>query len=105
MTVAKAKTRVETRSVPILRPDYVDCFTAQDAEQEYVGFKFEGPGWYYTKTDTVLAEPVDRDPNLPTFYAAKFTLTERFMFYVWNSTEVSKTLNRVINAPTRTHED
>jgi hypothetical protein len=38
-------------------PDYAKCYTASEAEHELTNFKFIGPGWYITKTDTLLVVP------------------------------------------------
>ena len=35
-------------------PDWKDFYKPEEAEEQLIGFKFLGPGWYETETDTIL---------------------------------------------------
>lgn len=67
-------------------PDWTEVCEPNQFESEISGFKFNGPGWYLTKTDTVLVVP-SNDHN--------------YLFCVWNSGDTGHAFNQIVNAPVR----
>lgn len=56
-------------------PDWERLGTAAALEEEFKPFKFNGPGWYMSKTDTVLILPA----------GTEYTTHERaYRFMCWN---------------------
>lgn len=80
------------------RPDWDTTYTAQEAEVQLKGFKFSGPGWYLTETDTVLVAPSEahRQP-----WRAVWPDDTKFRFFVWNRTGLGDVFNFIANAPVR----
>ncbi len=81
------------------RPDWVAYWTAAEAEKQLSNFKFCGPGWYYTKKDTVLVIPHIR--SIEETWHSKFSADELFEFCVYNDRNPSDAFNSLANAPTR----
>jgi hypothetical protein len=83
-----------------LESDYSSIWTAAEANEQLKDFRFTGPGWYFTKTDTVLVWPLDRnDPE--TFWHQKYKADEHFRFYIWNFPSASLGMALAARAPTR----
>ena len=101
-------------------PGYAKCYTASEAEHELTNFKFSGPGWYITKTDTMLVVP-DGDVEY-TGSRRKSTISsckdnpkkgpwkqvwkagQKFWFFVYNERNPSDSFNAICNAPVRVDE-
>lgn len=83
-----------------LEPDWMNLWTAPQAEQQLKDFKFTGPGWYLTKTDSMLVIPDSSRPILQS-WAAKRLSGEYFKFLVWNKANPCAAFNNVANAPVR----
>lgn len=79
-----------------MNPDWTCVWSATQANQELVGLKFERPGWYITKTDSILVLPLDRPPDQ--LFVKQYTLTERFRFHVWSNIEIKGLLEQIVNA-------
>ena len=93
-------------------PDYTLLYTSHEAEHELKGFKFTGPGWYVTKTDTLLVVP-DGDveytgsPALDTRrdpWKNAWKPGQKFWFFVWNGRNPGGVFDAVVHAPTRVDE-
>ena len=95
-------------------PDWQRVWTAAKAEKELKNFKFKGPGWYITKTDTLLVVPVEPfkvtvphpEDVTTTWLAPKHWAPEQeFRFYVYNGRNPSASFNALANAPVRIDEE
>lgn len=84
-----------------LTPDWSKLMTGSEAEVELKDFKFLGPGWYVTKTDTMLVSP-DEETRKP--WVQTWPADMKFRFHCWNNTDVGDYFNAAINAPTRVDE-
>lgn len=88
------------------KPDWSEVMTAAEAEKQFEGFKFIGPGWYPRENQTMLVIPCDR-PLDEVWYqrhnAAKqpYPADERFEFNVYDGQNPADAFNCIINAPTR----
>lgn len=74
-----------------IRPDWVQLWTAREAEEGLQGFTFKGPGWYFYKTDTVLVLP---DAVLP----------EAFWFHIYNGRCPATAFSAIATAPVKVDE-
>lgn len=84
-------------------PDWKKLYTAEQANEDLQDFKFEGPGWYLIKEDTLLVVPVDTSTkSLP--WKREWPKDQLFLFMVWNGSNPRDALNSVINAPVRQSE-
>ncbi len=92
-------------------PDWTTIHTATEAEYEYGGFKFLGPGWYITSTDVMLVMAVSNrlvSPTSPTAakvakanpWKQKWAAGQKFHFYHY-SCNPHNAFNAVANAPVR----
>lgn len=79
--------------------DYKLTLSGSQAERSLDNFKFKGPGWYITETDTILVTPA-----YPTTTPWKQATPPDalFNFHVWNRTDLADHFNAIVNAPTRT---
>ncbi len=64
-------------------PDWVHRYSAKQAENDLVGFKFKGPGLYLTKTDTMIVLP-DSDPSTGDPWEQNWLKDQLFTFYCYN---------------------
>jgi hypothetical protein len=92
-------------------PDYAKCYTASEAEHELTNFKFIGPGWYITKTDTLLVVPDGDVEYTGSIVASKkspwrqsWKAGQKFWFFVYNGRNPADSFNAITNAPTRADE-
>lgn len=70
-----------------INADWFTRMTAEKAEKRLVSFKFKGPGWYLTKTDSRLVVP-DIDPTdreaIAKVWKQTWPVDQVFWFYIWN---------------------
>ena len=93
-------------------PDYAKCYTASEAEHELTNFKFSGPGWYITKTDTLLVVPDGDVEYLGSYkdnpkkgpWRQSWKAGQKFWFFVYNGRNPSDSFNAINNAPVRQDE-
>jgi hypothetical protein len=85
------------------KPDWEETWTAAEAEHELDGFKFDGPGWYLTKTDAMLVVPCGR--LAANQWHQKGTEKESFRFYIYNGRHPGDAFNAIANAPVRLDEE
>lgn len=93
------------------QPDWCKRLTATEAEEQLTNFRFLGPGWYVTQTDTLLVVP-DADVKYP--YPpgdAKegpwhnlWHRDQKFWFFVYSGRTPFEAFNALVNAPTRRDE-
>lgn len=84
------------------RPDWTETWTVRQAEHQlrFGNFKFSGPGWYFSKTDSMLIVPIGR-LGTETF-TQKCTDGELFLFHCWNNkNSVGQIFVAIATAPTR----
>ncbi len=95
-------------------PDWARCWTASEAEHELTNFKFLGPGWYLTKTDTMLvvpdgdveytgAEQVQNNPKRGPWKRA-WRAGQKFWFFIYNGRNPVDSFNAIACAPVRVDE-
>lgn len=80
-------------------PDWSAIYTAERAEQELIGFKFKGIGWYFTKwekdgkkgSDTILVVPFHDNSKV-------------FRFHVYNNRNPLAAFQWVVDAPVQVDE-
>ena len=91
-------------------PDWTMTRTAAKAEQELTNFKFEGPGWYFTRPGALLVVPISGDvewsssaPVEKTPWRQRWPAEAKFNFHYW-SYDPSNSFNAIANAPTRRDE-
>lgn len=95
-------------------PDWARCWTASEAEHELANFKFSGPGWYVTKTDTLLVVP---DGDVDVEYTGSYKNNpergpwkrarragQKFWFFVYDGRNPVDSFNAIANAPARVDE-
>ncbi len=99
MTTSKFRVPIPPFSI---RADWVAMWTAQMAESQLDGFRFEGPGWYHEGADTMLVVPVDRQVGARMFdpVAADEDDEERFEFHVFNDRNPARGFGWIASAPT-----
>jgi hypothetical protein len=87
----KAKPKVDEhaylREANNIVPDWKKLYTPAAAEADLKGFKFLGPGWYNSPTETVLVIPS--------------AVEEQFYFWVYDGRNPAEGFNQIINAPVR----
>lgn len=83
------------------RPDSTNLWTASEAQLELTGFKFSGPGWYVTDTETILVIPAEEVENP---FIQSWPASTRFFFYFYDGRNPAHAFNSIVNAPTRVHE-
>jgi hypothetical protein len=96
------------------RPDYVEYMSSdrfkEYCSKEYCSKEFTGPGWYLTKTHTMLVVPDgDRrygliDVTRPNVWAQTQPEDTIYIVSVWNRTGIGDIFNAIINAPCRLDE-
>src|SRR5258708_4753360 len=108
----------EVKTVPVLAgdlsflPDWSSCWTANEAEEQLAGFKFQGPGWYFLKIDDdeigfdkllVVPDLGPTDTVENSVWQQKWMKKGRkFWFHVFNSgRDPMHAFNSIVNAPTR----
>ncbi len=93
--------------------DWEATWTAKRAEEELIGFKFKGLGWYITHDksgafDTMIVMPyglLDTEhPNKLINDSDEPDGTKLYKFYVYNGRNPAETFNWLVNAPTRQDE-
>ena len=89
--------------VRTFEPDWARCWTASEAEHELVNFKFSGPGWYITETDTLLVVP-DGDVPKKGPWKQEWRAGQKFWFFVYNGHNPFDSFNAINNAPVRVDE-
>lgn len=83
-------------------PNWSMLRTAADAEQDFVGFKFLGPGWYVTKTGTFLVVP--RGIVGANMWRQRgWSSNQTFCFYFYGANPVAA-FNAVATAPLRVNQ-
>lgn len=86
-------------------PDWTHVWTAEEAEEQLSGFKFSGPGWYLTKSDSILVLPMRGGPgaelSVNNTWRQLRPKGERFTFMVYNGYNPCAAFNAVANAPVR----
>jgi hypothetical protein len=100
MIQRKTTPRTSSSPEPInFQPDWSMLGTAERFEQELIGFKFKGPGWYLSKyerdgktgIDTILVIPVGENGSI-------------FRACVYNERNPIESFNWVHSAPVRVDE-
>jgi hypothetical protein len=81
------------------KPDYVEVWTARQAEEELDNFKFDGPGWYYCGEDVMLVLACERPAR--SFWEKSFDETERFEFNIYNERNPEDVFALIAEAPRR----
>jgi hypothetical protein len=90
-------------------PDWTKRWTAREAEEQLHNFKFSGPGWYLSPSDTLLVVP-DSDVEYAGSYKdrvekgpwrGKWPEDQLFWFIVYNGRDPSNSFNALANAPVR----
>ena len=67
-------------------PDWKEIWTMEEMEKELNNFKFDGPGFYMTNTDTVLVIPYNLDiENKNLMWLRPWSKLFLFEVFVWNS--------------------
>ncbi len=90
--------------VSLIKPDWEIAGTAVELETDLGGeFRFAGPGWYLTDTDTTLVFPEGETPN-PWRHKGYWAPEQVWRFMVWNGQNPFEGFNAIVNAPTRLDE-
>jgi hypothetical protein len=71
-------------------PDWSATWNIRKIEQELEGFIFKGPGWYFTKTDSLLVFPTPRNDDGG---------DQLFTIMCWNNPNAMNTYTWIVNAP------
>jgi hypothetical protein len=79
--------------------DWSTMGTPEHLEQELNGFKFSGPGFYLTKTDTLLVAPLAPQSD-PWQWRSDMSPTA-FRAYVYNCQFADTIFSRIAVAPVR----
>lgn len=90
------------KEITLLEYDWRKTYTVKDAEYDLTGFEFNGPGWYFTDTETMLVVPHDR--SIDKWWHQRTDPNEVFTFYVWDNRSPIDAINAIVNAPTRQDE-
>ena len=93
--------------VSSLTPDWTRNWTAKEAEYELHGFKFTGPGWYFSKgengsLDSMLVVPCNSVAE--DVFASEHSEDTIFKFCVYNNRNPATDLQAIANAPVRQDE-
>lgn len=94
-------------------PDWTSVWTVAEAEHELPSFTFNGPGWYFSKKDTMLVVP--RRPVLievkrikkhqpPSAWSEKWPPGTRFDFHVYSNRNPFDSFSSIVAAPVRLDE-
>jgi carbohydrate-binding DOMON domain-containing protein len=75
-------------------PDWSCIWSAKEAEKELIAFEFKGPGWYFTKTDSILVMPHNR-----TIDRLWVSSNELFEFNIYNRRNPLNLFITIANAP------
>jgi hypothetical protein len=83
-----------------VRTDWTMTGIASYFEEQLVGFKWEGPGWYLGKDgETLLIIPVGDHPD-PFRYKENWDKDQQFRVMVW-SENPGQAFSEIAHAPTR----
>ncbi len=82
-----------------LTPDWTEVYSPEDAEKEFVGFKWDGPGLYIQGEDSFLIIPRARDAKNVWNYA--HSPGEKFLFCVYNGRDLREVINVLSHVPMR----
>jgi len=94
-------------------PDWQQTWTAEEAEKELEGFKFEGPGWYLNShKETILVIPKEvvhailASEEIPEFpWKRHWPKDTLFVFNAYMGWSPTLGFSLVVNAPTRRIDD
>lgn len=91
-----------------IQPDWTQSWTMSQAEEQLDGFKFNGPGWYITKNESMLVVPKDEPirlehGNFPLWHQAWPPYTV-FLFMIYSSNDPGLSIMALNRAPTRLDE-
>lgn len=71
-----------------LLPDWSHVWTSVEAEDQLEGFKFHGPGFYLTDTDTIVVVPLGSRlgpmGEERKLWSARYQESEQFHFHCYN---------------------
>lgn len=79
------------------QPNWKQVSTANDIQLELKGFTFKGPGWYHTKTDSMLVIPLNRP--IDKLWEPSTDLEELYEFHVFNGYNPLKMFGAIMAAP------
>lgn len=83
-------------------PTWQKTWTAEEAENQLKNFKFSGPGWYLSDSDSMLVIPSDwEDCHTSPMFKGIWTKGDRFVFYMWNGFNPGYLFGEISYAPTR----
>ena len=86
-------------------PDYAKVFTASEAEVQLKDFTFLGPGWYHTRTDSLLVVPDAELADDQRPWGLEWPKDQRFWFFVYNGRNPYSSFKAVaVCAPVRQNE-
>lgn len=81
------------------QPDFDNIWTVEEAENNLGdSFKFNGPGWYITDTETILVAPT-KEVEYP--WAQRWAKDKRFYFYFYSERNPLKAFASILQAPVR----
>ncbi len=83
----------------MLKPSWTARWTVAEAEAELPDFRWDGPGIYYNKEDSMLVMPTRRP--LHTFWHLVSGPDEVFEFLIFNGDNVADFINILSQAPSR----
>jgi len=72
------------------RPYWQEYMSIEEFKASYGSFyymKFTGPGWYTTKTDSLLVLPSQQEED------------NHYWFYMWNHAEALEAFKQIVDAP------
>lgn len=72
-------------------PDWRKIYTINELKFD-LNVEFKGPGWYITKTDSMLIIPVDHNYKANPIY-------DMYWVYVWNHLEALNAFKWIASAP------
>lgn len=86
-----------------IKPDFDTTGTVEELEKELAGFKFNGPGWYNYRNDTLLIVPQERE--LEKLWGQVHNDLETFRVFVFNGSQrfPQQDFGLIAQAPTRTY--
>lgn len=88
-------------------PDWMHFWTAAEANEQLLDFRFTGPGWYIGKTEAMLVVPIDEP--LSRIGNQQWTIwrmvppppADRRYLFMFYSESPMNSLNALANAPVR----
>jgi hypothetical protein len=107
MKATYMKTELDQRNFPeiSLMPDWHVRWTAAQAEQELIGFKFTGPGWYFIKRadelDTLLVFPHGPYDARTQWQGRDWPDDQLWNIWVFTGRDASPSFSAICSAPTR----